>query len=80
MNGRRYPKLDRGCPREFWRDKVLFNIEDPIAPADGSMKLESAEISTFLGHSTLRRPSSIEVGWRNFAIEPNDSSLRETLC
>ena len=47
----------------------MFNIEDPIAPADGRTKLESTEISTFLGHSTLRRPSSIEVGWKNFAIE-----------
>jgi AraC family transcriptional regulator len=30
---------------------------------------ESTEISTFLGHSTLRRPSSTELGWKNFAIE-----------
>jgi len=43
--------------------------EDPIAGVDGRAKLESTEISTFLGHSTLRRPSSIELGWKNFAIE-----------
>src|SRR5215469_12398543 len=56
--------------RALWRNKVLFNEdEDPIAPMDGRTKLESMEISTFLGHSTLRRPSSIELGWRNFAIE-----------
>src|SRR5215467_1559545 len=36
---------------------------------DDTTKLESTEISTFLGHSTLRRPSSIELGWKNFAIE-----------
>jgi len=47
----------------------LFNNEDPIAPVDGSTKLESTEIITFLGHSTLRQPSSIELGWKNFAIE-----------
>jgi AraC family transcriptional regulator len=47
----------------------LFSNEDPIAPVDGRTKLVSTEISTFLGHSTLRRPSSIELGWKNFAIE-----------
>ena len=36
---------------------------------DGKTKLESTEIDAFLGHSTLRRPSSIELGWKNFAIE-----------
>src|SRR5262249_28621945 len=40
-----------------------------MVPVDGRTKLESMEISTFLGHSTLRRPSSVELGWRNFAIE-----------
>jgi AraC family transcriptional regulator len=47
----------------------LFNNEDPIAAVDGKTKLESTEINTFLGHSTLHRPSSIELGWKNFAIE-----------
>ena len=47
----------------------MINNEDPIAPVDGSTELESTEISTFLGHSTLRRPSSIELEWKNFAIE-----------
>ena len=47
----------------------MFNNEDPIAPVDGRTKLESTEISTFLGHSTLRRASSIDLGWKNFAIE-----------
>jgi len=56
--------------REFRKDRVLFNKdEDPIARVDGRAKLESTEINTFLGHSTLRRPSSIELGWKNFAIE-----------
>ena len=32
-------------------------------------KHESAEIRAFLGHSTLRRPSSIDLGWKNFVIE-----------
>ena len=47
----------------------MFSNEDPIMPVDDTTKLESTEISTFLGHSTLRRPSSIELGWKNFAIE-----------
>jgi len=47
----------------------LFNNEDPIAAVDGKTKLESTEIDTSLGHSTLRRPSSIELGWKKFAIE-----------
>jgi len=47
----------------------LFSNEDPSTPVDGRTKLESTEISTFLGHSTLRRPSSIEIGWKHFAIE-----------
>ncbi|HEX8799643.1 MAG TPA: AraC family transcriptional regulator [Terriglobales bacterium] len=47
----------------------MFNIEDPIALTEGRTKLESTQISTFLGHSTLRQPSSIELGWKNFAIE-----------
>ena len=32
-------------------------------------KHESAEISTLLGQSILRRPSSIELGWKSFVIE-----------
>jgi AraC family transcriptional regulator len=47
----------------------LFTNEDPITLGDGMTKPKSSEISTFLGHSTLRRPSSIELGWKNFAIE-----------
>jgi len=51
------------------RNKVLFNNEDPIAQVKARPELESREISTFLGHSILRRASSIELGWKNFAIE-----------
>jgi AraC family transcriptional regulator len=56
-------------PRGFGRNKVLFNNEYPIEPVDARARLESAEINTFLGHSTLRRASSIELGWKNFAVE-----------
>ena len=36
---------------------------------DLTNKHESAEISTFLGQSILRGPSSVELGWKNFGIE-----------
>lgn len=36
---------------------------------DAAAKRESAEISALLGPSALRRPSSVELGWKNFAIE-----------
>jgi AraC family transcriptional regulator len=64
-----YELWSRDVRESFRRSKVLFNNEDPIAPVDGSTELKSTEISTFLGHSTLRRPSSIELGWKNFVIE-----------
>jgi AraC family transcriptional regulator len=32
-------------------------------------KRESTDISDLLSESTLRRPSSVELGWKNFAIE-----------
>lgn len=32
-------------------------------------KRESTEISTLLGPSTLLRPSSVDLGWKNFAVE-----------
>jgi len=64
-----YELWSRDVRESFWRNKVLFNNEDPIAPVDGASELESTEISTFLGRSTLRRPSSVELGWKNFAIE-----------
>ena len=41
----------------------------PIAMVEERSQIESTQIGTFLGHSTLRRPSSIELGWKNFAIE-----------
>src|SRR5215469_3337187 len=67
---RTWTKSGPPMSREFRKDRVLFNKdEDPIARVDGRAKLESTEINTFLGHSTLRRPSSIELGWKNFAIE-----------
>ena len=49
--------------------KLLFNKEFPDGAVEGGTKVESTEIGTFMGHSTLRRPSSIELGWKNFAIE-----------
>ena len=59
----------RDVRESFGRNKVLFNNEDPTTPVDGKTKLESTEISTFLGRSSLRRPSSIELGWKNFTLE-----------
>ena len=77
----RHAKADeiqsRDVRESFRRNQVLFNKEDPIAPMDGSTKLESTEISTFLGHSTLGRPSSIELGWKNFVIERRTTLPRE---
>jgi AraC family transcriptional regulator len=45
-------------------------------------KRESAEINALLGDSILRRPSSVELGWKDFAIErrtilPGDKSAVE---
>ena len=42
-------------------------------PADLITRRESAEISALLNHSVLARPSSVELGWRNFAIERRTS-------
>ena len=36
---------------------------------DRIVKRESTEIRALLNHSILRRPSSVELGWKNFAIE-----------
>jgi AraC family transcriptional regulator len=38
-------------------------------PLDSIAKSESTEIRALLGYSTLRRPSSVELGWKNFAVE-----------
>lgn len=50
-------------------NRGLFNNEDPTAPVDRRTKLESTEISALLNSSTLLRPSSVELGWKNFTIE-----------
>ena len=47
----------------------MSNHEQLREPLDLTTKHESAEISAFLGHSILRRPSSIDLGWGNFVIE-----------
>jgi hypothetical protein len=36
-------------------------------------KGESREIRALLSESVLRRPSSVELGWKNFAIERRTS-------
>jgi hypothetical protein len=41
-------------------------------------KRESTEISALFGDSILRRPSSVELGWKNFAIERRTSPPGET--
>jgi len=38
-------------------------------PSDFTAKRQSTEISDFLGASTLRTPSSVELGWKKFAID-----------
>jgi AraC family transcriptional regulator len=38
-------------------------------PAHSIAKNESTEIAALLGNSILRRPSSVELGWKNFAVE-----------
>jgi AraC family transcriptional regulator len=43
--------------RQFGDDELLVG------------KRESVEISALFGDSTLHRPSSVELGWKNFAIE-----------
>jgi len=47
----------------------LFNNEDPIGRVERRTELESTEIRALLNNSTLCRPSSVELGWKNFAIE-----------
>lgn len=61
----------RGCPQSFERNGVLSN-EDPMM-VDRRTKLESTEISGLLSNSILSRPSSVELGWKNFAIERRTS-------
>jgi len=51
----------------------LSNNEDPIALMDGRTKPESTEISALLNDSILSLPSSVELGWKNFAIERRTS-------
>jgi AraC family transcriptional regulator len=47
----------------------LLNNEQPNELAHASAKRESTEIRALLSDSALRRPSSVELGWKNFAIE-----------
>jgi AraC family transcriptional regulator len=47
----------------------LSSNEQPNRLVHAPAKGKSVEISTLLSDSTLRRPSSVELGWKNFAIE-----------
>ena len=47
----------------------LSGDEQLNGPLDSTAKRRSTEISDLLGYSALRRPSSVELGWKNFAIE-----------
>jgi AraC family transcriptional regulator len=47
----------------------LFGNERPKEIVDVAARRESAEISALLSGSALRRPSSVELGWKDFAIE-----------
>jgi AraC family transcriptional regulator len=47
----------------------LASDEQLNGPLDSTAKRQSAEISDLLGYSALRRPSSVDLEWKNFAIE-----------
>jgi hypothetical protein len=47
----------------------LPSNEQPNGSVHAITKRESTEIIALLRNSTLRRPSSVELGWKNFAIE-----------
>jgi AraC family transcriptional regulator len=47
----------------------LFSDIQLSRPLDSTAKFESAEIADLLGNSTLRTPSSVDRGWKNFAVE-----------
>jgi AraC family transcriptional regulator len=47
----------------------LSGDEQLNGPLDSTAKRQSTEISDLLGYSALRRPSSVDLGWKNFAIE-----------
>jgi AraC family transcriptional regulator len=63
----------RDVRESFGRNEVLFNNEGSISPVDRRTALESREISALLNNSTFSRPSSVELGWKNFAIERRTS-------
>src|SRR5260370_22679668 len=48
---------------------LLLSHEQLNGPLDSSVKCQSTEIATLLGSSTLLRSSSVDLGWKNFAIE-----------
>jgi AraC family transcriptional regulator len=47
----------------------LFSDIQLSRPSDSTAKCESAEIADLLGNSSLRTPSSVDRGWKNFAVE-----------
>ena len=47
----------------------LSGDEQLNGPLDSTAKRQSVEIGDLLGTSTLLRPSSVEQGWKNFAVE-----------
>lgn len=47
----------------------LSGDEQLNGPLDSTAGRQSAEIGDLLGTSTLLRPSSVELGWKNFAVE-----------
>jgi hypothetical protein len=47
----------------------LSGDEQLNGPLDSTAKRESTAISNLLGRSRLRRPSSVDLGWKNFAVE-----------
>ena len=51
----------------------LLSKADPIGRVEPRTELESKEIRALLNKSMLSRPSSAELGWKNFAIERRTS-------
>jgi hypothetical protein len=48
---------------------LLLSHEQLSGPLDSTVKRQSTEITTLLGSSTMLRSSSVDLGWKNFAIE-----------
>ena len=60
------------CPPEL-EEQLLSSKEHLIGQVDRIARRESTEIRAFLHNSILSRPSSVELGWKDLAIERRTS-------